>query len=352
MLTPAEMVKRRKKRPAALSANDKPQSYSGQVPKLRWPEPLYVSQISDHDAQVDFLWDGCLARGHITLLSALMKCGKSTLLGFLLRALQCRQPFLGRTTKEGRTLIVSEESRGLWCRRRDALALDDHLSLLCRPMLAKPSFGDWQDFIEYVGNCAAERKIDLVLFDTIGAVAPWKSENDAAEVQGTMTPLNRLTGAGLAVGLIHHIGKADGSEGRAARGSTALAGAVDILLEMRRYKPDDKQDRRRVLSGLGRFEEVPDEVVIELAADGSGYTAEGDRKAVAARELAAAILDTLPDGPPGLKADDVHTALPEEQKPKRGDVMRALRAGAEAGTWQGAGTGRAHDPRRFWKAGN
>ena len=53
------------------------------------------------------------------------------------------------------------------------------------------------------------------------------------------------------------------------------------MLEMRRYKNDERADRRRVLNGLGRFDDVPEEVVIALSEDGTEYAAEGDRKAIA-----------------------------------------------------------------------
>lgn len=321
---------------------------SNQTP-CKWPAPVYVSELSDEDGTINYTWDGCIAKGHITLLSALMKAGKSTFIGHFLRCLQAGEPFIGRATKKSNTLVVTEESKALWCERRDALCLDDHLSVLCRPLIAKPNFADWMDFVVHVQDHAVERQCDLVVFDTLGAFAPWKSENDAAEVQGTMNVLTRLTEAGLAVLLVHHIGKVDGREGKAARGSTALAGAVDVLLELRRYKADEPKDRRRVLRGLGRFDGVPEEVVITLKEDGTGYTAEGDRKAIAACELNAAILGVLPVAPPGMKADEVHAGLPESGRPRRGDVMTALRAGAGAGLWMTAGQGKPSDPRRFWR---
>jgi hypothetical protein len=105
-----------------------------------------------------------------------------------------------------------------------------------------------------------------------------------------------------------------------------------------------------VLSGLGRFDEVPHELVIALAEDGSGYTAEGDRKANVARELHAAILGVLPSGPPGWTTEEVHEELPEDNRPRRGDVSKALQAGAAAGSWRAAGEGKANDPRRFWRS--
>jgi hypothetical protein len=137
------------------------------------------------------------------------------------------------------------------------------------------------------------------------------------------------------------------SEGKASRGSTALGGAVDIILDMRRHKPKELSDRRRVLSGLGRFDEIPDELVIELNPDGSGYTAHGDRKAIAAVELNRALLGVLPHQSPGMKAEDVHSALPPDNRPCRGEVGKALQCGS--GThWARTGTGKRGDPYRFW----
>lgn len=322
------------------------------APKPRWPEPVAVTDLSADDAAIDFLWDGCVARRHITLLSALMKAGKTTLAALLLKSLQTGSPFFGLPTKQIRTLVVSEESKGIWCRRRDALGLDAHLSVLCRPLLAKPSLGDWREFVGFVAEKAGERAAELVVFDTISAFAPWRDENASAEVQAAVTPLNRLTEAGLAVLLFHHCGKTDQGEGKAARGSTALTAAADVLLEFRRFDPTNREDRRRVLFGLGRFDEVPGELVVELDADGTGYTVQGNRRAVAARDLADSVWDVLPSAPPGAKADDVHAAMPEAGRPRRGDVMRALQAGHADGRWRRGGSGRPHDPWRFWRGGS
>jgi hypothetical protein len=321
----------------------------GNAPSSPWLPALYVSELSVEGADIDFLLNGIIARRHTTLFIALMKAGKTTFFSHLLRCLQDGTEFIGRATKQCRTLVVSEESPGIWCRRRDALGLTDQLSLMCRPMLAKPNITQWSEFIDHVATSAAERQCDHVMIDTLGTFAPWKNENDAAEVQAAVLPLNRLTNAGLAVSLVHHAGKSDQSHGRAARGSTALPAAVDIIIEMRRFKDDDVGDRRRLLTGMGRFDEIPSELVVALNEDGSGYTAEGDRRAIAFRKLADLIIDVLPDGSPGLKGDAIHELLPEDTRPGRGDVGAALLQGAETGLWVSAGTGKRNDARRFWR---
>lgn len=319
-------------------------------PESRWPKPLYVTSITSEEGAVNWTWQGCISPGHLTLFSALMKCGKTTFISHLLRALQAGTPFAGRATRETRTMFVSEESKAKWRERRDALGLDDHLSLICRPYLTKPTSEDWRDFIGHVHQWAVRRKCDLVVFDTISHLAPWKDENDAAQVTEALTPLNTLMRDGMGVLLFHHVGKVDGSQGRASRGSTALPAAADILLELRRFKQDDDQDRRRVLSGLGRFDEIPRELVMELSDEGTEYVVTGDRKAVAARELAEIILATLPHGQPGWRADEIHAALPDDVRPKQAAVSKALHDGFEAGTWHRGASGKKGDPFRFWRS--
>lgn len=314
----------------------------------QWPEPVPVTCLKSDTHGTDWLWAGCLARRHLTLFSALSKSGKSTVLAHLLKAVQCGSPFFGRGTRKCRTLVVSEESREKWIERRESLELDESLSLLCRPTRAKLSPREWEGFIEHLLRLSVGA-FDVIVFDTISCFAPWRDENASAEVEAAVRPLNRLLEeADAAVMLVHHFGKAGGSEGRAARGSTALTAAADILLELRRLNPKDTSDRRRLLSGYGRFDEIPEQVVVALAPDGSGYLAEGDRVEVAGRELRALISETLPASPPGCTADELHVKMAPNTRPRRGDVMKALQAGANSGAWSRAGTGKKGDPFRFW----
>lgn len=317
--------------------------------KPRWPAPVPVSQLPEHGPVVDWILNGMIAKGHLTLLSAFFKAGKTTFTSHLLKCLQHGVPFIGRETRECRTLYVSEESAAIWRGRRDALFLDDHLHLLCRPMFAKPSFPEWREFISYLAEISIGN-YDLVIFDTMSAFAPWRNENDSAEVAATFMPFNELMEAGLAVGAWTHFGKNEGNEGRSTRGSTAIGAAVDILLELRRHKPDDLEDRRRVINGLGRFDEIPVEVVIALADDGSGFVAEGDKKALAARELHEAILAALGVGEDNAAtAEVIHGSMAEEDRPKLRALMRALKDGAHRGHWKWSGEGKKGDPYKYWK---
>jgi hypothetical protein len=65
-----------------------------------------------------------------------------------------------------------------------------------------------------------------------------------------LTPLHRLTAAGMSVLLLHHPRKGKTVAGQAARGSGALPNFADVIIEMGFYAHPDDLDRRRRLVGF------------------------------------------------------------------------------------------------------
>src|SRR5262249_12845670 len=131
----------------------------------------------------------------------------------------------------------------------------------------------------------------LVFFDPLTTLWPVEKENEAGPVADALMPLAQLTEKAGVV-LSHHFRKSDGNEATGARGSGALPGYVDTILEMRRYAPSDRKDNRRVISGYGRFEETPDELVIELT--DHGYIAHGDKQEVKRKTITELVRAVLP----------------------------------------------------------
>src|SRR3990172_6410298 len=72
---------------------------------------------------VEWLWQGFIAKRNLTLLSGAPKSGKSTLLFRLLQSMFASQPFLGLPSTSVPTVLLTEESVPLLRRRRDTLAL-------------------------------------------------------------------------------------------------------------------------------------------------------------------------------------------------------------------------------------
>ncbi len=275
------------------------------VPKF--PDPVLCSALRKADESKRWLLHGCLAPGAITLFSALWKSGKTTLLAHLLRAFEGGGEFCGFPVVPAKVLVVTEENESRWAERRDSLGLGDHVSFLIRPFVMKPAFGDWFAFIDHLVHLQGKVPADLIVLDTLSNLWPVGDENDAAQVQRALMPLRKLAvddRSGML--LVHHPRKGDGQEATSTRGSGALPAFVDAILELRRSDPSDHQDRRRVLTGYARWDGVPNDLVVELAADGSGYTAQGNRQEAEMARARTILIPLLPKEPPGASMKEGH----------------------------------------------
>jgi hypothetical protein len=318
-----------------------------------FPPPVPASELAPGGATAAWLWRGYLARGSITLLTSLWKAGKSTLLAHLARCMGRGEALADLTVAAGKVLIVSEESAALWAGRRDKLDIGDHALFYVRPFVGRPDPVTWLAFIQHVAGLVREYDLSLVVFDTLSALSPCDDENDAAKMLAALTPLHLITNAGAAVQLAHHPRKGDGGEGQASRGSGALPGFVDVILEMQRARPGERGNRQRELTAYSRFDDTPAELVIELHEDGSGYRSLGS-PAEADRDRRLQVLgDLLPGASPGNTADELLAAWPAEvPKPGLRTLRQDLSQGAEAGRWSKTGAGRKGDPLRYWFEGN
>jgi hypothetical protein len=150
---------------------------------------------------------------------------------------------------------------------------------------------------------------DLIVFDTLAKLWPVREENDAGEVDAALMPLWELTKAGAGVLLIHHLRKSGGTEYTGSRGSGALSAFPDILIELTRFDATDNKCRKRKLVAKGRYDETPDELVIELGTD--GYRLVDDPGSAAVSESGGVVLKV-----PALSKEEqalvaVLTASPE-----------------------------------------
>jgi hypothetical protein len=332
-------------------SSDSPSGDRRSSDKIVFPPAVPLSQLEAEEESARWLWDGYLARKEVTLFSALWKAGKTTMLAHLLKAMELGGTFCGRKIEPCSVLYVAEERQGRWAARRDALDIGDHCFVVVRPFLAKPRPDDWLRFIDHLSECMAKRATDLIILDTLSHLWPVVKENDAAEVQTALMPLHQLTAkAGLC--LAHHVRKGDGQEATASRGSGEITAFVDTILELRRFDAGNRQDRRRVLTGYGRWDDTPAELVIELRPDGSGYDAHGDKYQVAGQELRKVLWDFLqPDGE-GKTVDEIREEWPEDVRPGRQRLFEELNSGFKASFYERAGEGVRGKPYRWFRGPN
>jgi len=288
-------------------------------------DPIPLSEISSVHSRVEWVWEGYCAKGELTLCSALPKVGKSTIIAYLLKCLQTGESFAGQEVQKSKTLIISEESKALWARKRDDLELEGEIWIIPQPYTEKPSYRQWIDLLESSTKFCKENEIDLVVIDTITSFWHVKDEGNAPEVQAALLPLNHLTKAGIAVLIVHHHRKSGGDEGVASRGSTAFGSAVSILLEVSRKERDNPHNSQRVLKTYSRFEESPLEIVIELQDD--KYITLGTSLEVSRQARLDKVLSILPVEPKGITAQEILDLWEVEElgkKPSRSSINRYL----------------------------
>jgi hypothetical protein len=299
-----------------------------------------------------WLWQGYLAPGQVTLLTSQWKSGKSTLVSVLLARMKTGGALAGLPLAADKAVVVSEESPAKWHERGQVLAFDDHLCWFCRPFLGKPRPEEWLALLDQVGRIHDRHGLDLLVIDPLANLSPLRSENDAGEMLNTLLPLQRLTTRGVAVLVLHHPRKGSLVPGQAARGSGALSGYVDIIIEMQRLSRRDAKDRRRRLRAYSRHDATPGSWVIELAADGTDYLGLGP-SAEPDFERGWPVLQGLLAGAAGrLTRRELLRLWPEGgAAPAKLTLWRWLDRAVQAGWVLQDGLGTRKEPYRYWLPG-
>jgi hypothetical protein len=312
------------------------------------PDPLWYDDLARASAApIRWVWHGYIAAGATTLLTSRWKAGKTTLLSVLLTRLGRGGELAGAAVRAGKVVVVSEEAPDLWARRGEKLGFGSHLGFFCRPFLGKPSADQWLDLIDRLADIHRKRKLALVVIDPLANVLPGADENGAAAMIAALAPLQRLTAAGLAVLILHHPRKDSKSSDPEPRGSGALPGFVDVLIDL--DEPRVVGDRRRRVRAVSRFEETPGERLIELTADGTDYTVienPGGEEFTAGWEVLRMVLDEARKKM--TRRDMLKLWPPDFPKPSDGTVWRWLDRAVELGHISRQGTGRRNEPFEYW----
>jgi predicted ATP-dependent serine protease len=283
------------------------------------------------------LWDGLLATGSVTLLAGRPKVGKSTLLFALAAAVTRGRPLLGAATRPAKVLLLSEERGDTLREKRERWRLTDDVHLLMRHQAGREK---WPDVVERCAAYCAEHELAALVVDTWDKWAglAGDSENSSGSVLEALRPLTDAAAGGLAVLVSAHQRKSFGEFGEAVRGSNALTGAVDIIVEIERAKVADGGSAR-VLRTVSRFDQAPpDELVVMLDAD--GYQARGSLVDVRTGDEREAVFSAVALSLTALRAEDVAAAtdIPKATAHKRlGELM-------DQGRLTRTGEGKKGDP--------
>jgi len=290
------------------------------------------------------------------------KAGKTTLITHMIRAVLDGTPFLGQATKQGPVVLLSEQG-GTSLReafgRAGLLDYDTLYLALYRDMAGV----SWPEIVADAADLAEEVGAVLLVVDTLPACSGVRGddENSAGRALEALEPLQVVADQHrLGVITSFHDRKGGGEVGDSGRGSTAYAGAVDIILHLTR-PGGNFGDGIRKIEALSRFEATPPELYIELTP--TGYIALGAEEDVVTAALARMLPEVLP------KSEDAAVRVESVKDKESGEVIERgllddiratgvavgrstldleLKRWLDAGYVGRTGTARKGSPLRYW----
>jgi archaellum biogenesis ATPase FlaH len=246
--------------PPAASNGHKP-SRNGHAPAtLRRVD--VAAMLTTEPEPVDWIAEGIVARGTLTLIAGREKEGKSLLaMAIAARAATGGGLLAGIDVRAARTLIVDAENgeRELHRRLRSSGLTGEYAD---RIEVYETHGHDLRQHLHELEAVLRSHKPDLLILDS------WRSlwggdENDAGEVARVLDPLRNLIrqhNAGAV--LIHHMRKNGGY-----RGSSAIGASVESVVELARVEDDPERRRRRLRNTACRYEQEADERWLCIEAD-------------------------------------------------------------------------------------
>jgi RecA-family ATPase len=210
-----------------------------------------ITSFRTYAAQnIDWIVDGIIAAGTVTLMSGESGSGKSTVTSAICSAVERGAPFAGLVTQRRPVLILDRENPlPIVVDRFNRLGIDD-----------SPNFRYWGGWLpeeapspnspiisEWVRDC--ESKPLIVVDSLVGFNAG--DENSASETRAYMQGFRRLADKGATVIVLHHSGKADTA--RDYRGSSDIKASIDIGYHLANLGDPSKLDTLRLRPFKSRF---------------------------------------------------------------------------------------------------
>jgi len=288
--------------------------------------------------------EGCLTEVDGKIKAA----GKTTWVSFLCRAVLDGLPFMDEPTVKTPVVFLTEQSDVSFketLRRADLLRRDDFL-VLSLPYTHRASYAR---VIDATIKRAKTIGAKLIAVDTLARWArlPGDAENSAGDTAAAVEPLRQAAAEhDLAVVFVRHERKAGGAVGDAARGSSAIGGEVDVIVSIRRPEGGHRSTVRQI-KALSRFDETPDELLIELTPN--GYQVLGTSVAVEHDEAVQQLLDMLPTDERQAKTME---ALVTETGKKRSTLQRAISKLEEGDAIASKRAPGAKSPILYWRPEN
>ena len=291
-----------------------------------------------------------LIKGCLTELDGKVKAaGKTTFVLAMVKAIIEGKPFLDHSTVKSPVVYLNESPGAAFRQALDRAGLLNSKDLHVLNWHGVGGVG-WEETVKCAVVKAQAVSAQVLVVDTFGQWTGIRgdSENDAGRMLEAVKPLQLALGHELGIWFTRHSKKGEAALGESGRGSSALSGAVDIIVDIRRLEGQGPRNRR-LLSYMGRFSNFPDELVVELDVNGR-YQVLGDQADTSRNDINDAILDALRQCPDdtGFDTQQLVDALKATGHPTNYFAVRtALKPLVASGEVVQLGTGKRGDPYRY-----
>jgi hypothetical protein len=285
--------------------------------------------LNEPEEETSFVWDKTLPHGGLSICSAKPKVGKSTLARNLSVKIVEGEPFLNRVTLKGKVLYLCLEEK-----RSEVRSHFEKMGVSSDDILIHTGATPDNAFVE-LSVAIAEFEPVLVIIDPLSRVLRVRDFNDYAAMARGFEPLIDLARkTNCHILALHHDSKMERSGGDALLGSTAIFGAVDCHIQLK------KRDKGRTISTTQRYGEDMPETVIELDKDTGVINGQGDFQSFIIWQAKDEIMRTINDSEE-LNESQIKAGM---EGFSRGAVSKALRELVEQNKLDRKGEGKKGKP--------
>ncbi|GEM_PF-673359 len=274
------------KRNHPIEAEKKDITKNAQICKHNFSLIHVKDLLSNQEPETDWLWDGILPSGGLSLVIAKPKVGKTTFAFNLAVAVSRGDDLLGRKTQKGPVVYLALEEK-----KREVQKKLSQIGITDEPLIfhfGPAPFEAMQEVIPLIEETGAK----LLVIDILQKFCRVKDLNDYAQVTRALEPLMATARQfNCHIQLLHHAGKKDRPDGDDILGSTGLLGGVDTSIHIKKRNKES-----RILFTIQRYGEDLSETVVVLESDGT-LRATGNREMVEVEETIPVILQILEETP-------------------------------------------------------
>ncbi len=294
--------------------------------------------LAEPDEEREWIVDGLLSSGGLSILAAKPKTGKSTLARQLALCVSRGEPFLDRETVGGQVIYLALEERRADVRSHFKLmGATGSENLKVYTEIPPP------DGVVQLRETAVDNKPVLIVIDTLARLAKIKDGNDYIQTTAGLEPFIALAReVGTHILLLHHTKKGNSKGLDSVLGSTGLTGSVDTIVILNR------SEKYRTINSVQRTGEDIEESVLDFNKDTRWTTLGGSREDAEIQRTENIIREFLSNQ--RIAVDE--RTIGEGVEAKKVYRIKALRQLVSRGEVQREGAGKRGSPYLYKIAGS